>query len=193
MAKKHKTRRKASAEGKLPTFDDSMYDNVRYSMTFEYGEVGLTRASELLAPRARGFILAASFVFLVILIILALTMQDNYPLLILVFVIAFCLLQAFSNISFLRLNYVRASTIDPDLYDGIIHVVVDEDTVHVRDTRDVGEDYALADLKHVSANADGILARFGRRRYVFIPRGALSEGRYRSLGQLLLDTAAKNG
>ena len=190
MAKKHSARRRSAAE-KQPVFDDSMYDNVRYSMTFEYGELGLTRASELLAPRARTYLLAGCVASLVLLIFVTLVMGDSYPLLIAAFVVALCLLNAFANIAHIRLNYVRASTIDPASYDGTIHVVVDDEAVHVRDTRGVGGDYPLAELKHVNANSEGILARFGYRRYVFVPRKALSEGRFNSLAQLLKDAAAK--
>lgn len=193
MAKKrHHTRRKAATEN-LPAFDDSKYDNVRYSMTFEYGELALTRASELLAPHARTYLTIGCAVSLVALIILAITQgNDNYPVVIAVSVVAFALLTAVTSYGTLRLNYVRASTLDPDLYDGTLHVVIDDETVHMEDTRGVGGDYALADLKHVNDNSDGILARFGYRTYVYFPRSAMSEGRFRSLRQLLRDEAAKS-
>lgn len=185
MAKRHTARRRPAA-GQGPSFDDSAYDNVLHSVTFEYGELALTRASELLAPRLRGALTTGSFVSLVVLVLAALIVGDRgYALLIALFVLSLGVMFASSNVSALRLRYARSTTLDPAAYDGTLHVVVCDDAVHVRDASGAGADYPLAELRTVSHSSEGVLAGFGSRRYAYVPRSAMSEGRFRELTRLL--------
>lgn len=191
MAKKNAARHKAAA-GTHPAFDDSKYDHVLYSMTFDYNELGLARASELLAPRLRGALSAASFISLAVLVLAALAFgNQGYPLLIALFLVSVGLLYASSNIARLRLRYARTTTLDPAAYDGTLHVAVEEDAVHVSDARGAGGDYPLAELRTSNSSPEGILAGFGAKRYVFVPRSSMSEGRFRELAALLAQRCPK--
>ena len=185
MAKKNTARRKAVA-GKEAAFDDSRYGNVLYSMTFDYNELGLTRASELLAPRMRSALSAGSFVSLALLVLAALVFGDQgYPLLIVLFLISVGFLYASSNIARLRLRYARTTTLDPVAYNGTLHVAVGDDAIHVRDSQGAGGDYPLSELKTLGSSPEGLVAGFGSKRYVFVPRSSMSEGRFHELARML--------
>ena len=191
MAKKNAARRKAIAESQ-PAFDDSKYGNVLYSMTFDYNELSLTRASELLAPRMRGALSAASFISLAVLVLAALAFgNQGYPLLIALFLVSVGLLYASSNIARLRLRYARTTTLDPAAYDGALHVAVEDDAIHVHDAQGAGGDYPLSELKTSISSSEGILAGFGSKRYVFVPRSSMSESRFHELARMLAERCPK--
>ena len=191
MAKKNAARRKAIAESQ-PSFDDSKYGNVLYSMTFDYNELSLTRASELLAPRMRGALSAASFISLAVLVLAALAFgNQGYPLLIALFLVSVGLLYASSNIARLRLRYARTTTLDPTAYDGALHVAVEDDAIHVHDAQGAGGDYPLSELKTSISSSEGILAGFGSKRYVFVPRSSMSESRFHELARMLAERCPK--
>lgn len=185
MAKKSSQRRRALTDGR-PAFDDSAYDNLLVSATFEPTELGLSRAAELMGPRLRANLTAGTFASLAVLVLVALAVgNQSYPLLIALFLVSLGFLYASSNVGRLRLRYARSTTLDPAGFQGSVHVAVCEDAVHVRDEGGAGWDYPLSELKVVNGNAEGVLAGFGQKRYVYVPRNALSEGRFRELVRFL--------
>ena len=65
------------------------------------------------------------------------------------------------------------------------HVAVCEDCVHVESEAGPIGDFDLSDLRTVRYTDEHLVAGFGSRRYVYVPRRALSEGRYRKLAAFL--------
>lgn len=185
MAKKSSARRRGDREARR-TFDDSAFGNVRFSATYEYNELALARASELLAPRLRNALTMATFASLALLVLSALVFGNQaFVVLIVFFVVSVGLMYGMSNVSALRLSYARSSTLSTEDYDGTLHVAVCDDAVHVRDGMGVGGDFPLSELKTVNSTSDGVLAGFGARRYAYVPRSAMSEGRFRELVRFL--------
>ena len=64
-------------------------------------------------------------------------------------------------------------------------VVVTAETMVVEGPDDAVTTYPLSELKAVALDEDGALAKFGGKRYVYIPARALSDTRYAALVKML--------
>ena len=65
------------------------------------------------------------------------------------------------------------------------HVAVGEKSVHVENEAGELGCYDLSDLRAVHSTSEFLVADFGQKRYVYVPRSALSENRYRDLVRFL--------
>lgn len=183
MAKKAATRRRDEA-GEKDGFAGTRYDNERVSATFDYNELCFARAAELLGPRLRSAVNVGQFVMLLALIFVAIMLGNAVPLLVTLFIVAVALLYVYQNWSKLQLRYARTT----NLAQGGAQrrrVVVCDDAIHLEDAQGGTEDFDLSDLRHVHDSPDSILACFAGHRYVYVPRSALSENRFRDLARFL--------
>ena len=65
------------------------------------------------------------------------------------------------------------------------HVAVTDDAVHVENEDGELGCYSLSELRVVHSTSEFLVADFGEKRYVYVPRSALSENRYRDLVRFL--------
>ena len=183
MAKNSPARRRdIAAKG---AFDDGAYDNVVLSATFEQNELTLNRAAEQLAPRLKSSFTFVNLASLLVLVAAAVLFGDLTAVLIVLFLIAIALLYVSSHPNRLAVRYARGTNLSPSAYEGSVHVVVCDDAVHVEDEGGSHETFPFSELRSVRSTPDCVVAGFGRRRYVFVPRSALSEGRFRELIRVL--------
>ena len=187
MAKKNAARRKDKGAGGAPNngFANKSYEGEHFSATFEYNELCLVRAAELMAPRLKNVLLAANFVALLAIIFVAIVAEGFVALIVVLFIISVGLYYAVHNWSKLQLRYARSTNLLPRPGVTRYRVVVCNDAVHAEDDQGGEESFDLASLAHVNANSESILACFGEKRYVYIPRSALSETRFRELTHFL--------
>lgn len=166
-------------------FDDEQYATVLFSATFEYNELTFSRAAELLGPRLRTVLTAASFASLILLILSILVGESFVVLTGVLFVIALALIFATSGWSKLQLRYARKTTLAAPPVAERRHVAVCEDVVHLANEAGELGSYLLSDLCAVYPTSEFVVAGFGSGRYVYVPRSALSENRYRELCRFL--------
>ena len=187
MAKARKgARATAARQGAEPArFDDRRFGKPLFAATFECNELALTRGAETIGHRMRGALTAASFVALLALVIVTLVDDRAMVLMIAVFAVSLALVIATSRWDRLQRAYARHTTLAALSDSEACHVVVCEDSVHVENEDGPIGDFALSDLRTVHQNADCVVAGFGRRRYVYVPRMAMSENRFRELGRFL--------
>lgn len=189
MAKKTTARRraaKAKAQADAPVkFNDEKYPDVRFSATFDYDEISFVRAAEQLGPRAKTAMTAANFGSLVVLVLVALFAGDQTALLVVLFLVAVALIYGSRNWQGLQLRYARGTMLAPDPEAGRTHVVVCEDGVHVENEKGHVTDCDYSDLRFVHSTGESLVAVFSGRRYVFVPRSALSESRFHELVKFL--------
>lgn len=185
MAKKSPVRRRE--QGAQSRFDDSKYENVLVSATFEYNELSLSRAAEQLAPRLKGALLFLNLASLLALIATAALLPDLTALLVALFVVSVALMYIQHNWNALMIRYARTTTLAPTAYEGSIHVAACDDALHLEDAHGVSARFDYSDLRVVYATSEFVVAGFGGRRYVYVPRSALSEGRFHELVRLLDD------
>ena len=88
MAKKTAVRHKDESG----EFDNSAYENVRVSATFDYNEVALSYAAELIAPNVKRTLGPISFVALILLVFDAWQFRDQQTFLIAPAIIVMALL-----------------------------------------------------------------------------------------------------
>lgn len=190
MSKKSPARHREGAPA--PSwFDDARYEGVRFSATFEYNELSLNRAAEQIAPRLKGILTVADFGSLVVLILLAMALRDQTLLLVIVFLIPATLLYVTNNLSSLQVRYARGTNLDPVTMGSRVHVTVCENSLHLCNDEGGQQDFDLSDLRFVHDTSDFLVAGFARRRYVFVPRSALSENRFHDLVRFLGEKAGR--
>ena len=163
MAKKSAVRRRSEQS----EFSDDAFENVRASMTYDYNELVLARAAERIHPRTKQYLTFVNLASLLILVFCAWNFRDNW--------------------NTIQLRVARRGSLALEGPNERRHVVVCDDAVHVQTNLGSSTTYPLSDLKWVSATDECLLASFGRRRYVYIPRRCLSENRYRDLIRFLED------
>ena len=183
MAKKSSARRREQSAQSL--FDDSKHADVRVSATFEYNELSLSRAAEQLAPRLKSSMVFVNLASLLALVAAAILVPDLSALLIGLFVVAVVMMYVQYNWNKLIVSYARTTTLDPASHEGSIHVVACDDALHLEDAGGSEERYDYADLRVVYPTSEFVVAGFGSKRYVYVPRSALSEGRFRELVRIL--------
>lgn len=189
MAKKTTARRKAAkakAQADAPVkFSDEKYPDARFSATFDYDEMSFMRAAEQLGPRAKTAMTAANFGSLIVLVLVALFAGDQTALLIILFFVAVALIYGSRNWQGLQMRYARGTMLAPDPEAKRMHVVVCEDGVHVENEKGPVTDCDYSDLRFVHSTGESLVAVFSGRRYVFVPRSALSESRFHELVKFL--------
>ena len=184
MAKKKTNRKKrsvAAASEPAYKFDDEKYGDVRFSATYDYGELALSKAASYLGgQRARAVSLAVSMVCLALMLVVLIADSHNLgPALVLLLVSGAGTI-AITNWHKMQLNYARKSTL---AYTGEArrHVVIAGDKVYCVAPGGDEDVFSLSDLRTVSADEDGLLAGFGGRRYVYVPAAAMSASRFQEL------------
>ena len=183
MAKKSPARRHEPSAQSM--FDDSKYEGVRVSATFEYNELTLSRAAEQLAPRLKSSMVFANLASLLALVAAAILVPDLSALLIALFIVSVILMYVQYNWNKLMVQYARTTTLAPTAYQAPIHVVACDDALHLEDAGSVDVRFDYADLRVVYPTSEFVVAGFGSKRYVYVPRSALSEGRFRELVRTL--------
>lgn len=177
----------ASRRADQSAFDDHAYENVRFTATFDYNELALERAAAALAPRAQRGVQVAEGAALLAIVIVALlfgTEGTTVPLVAL-FVVALVLVYVANRWSDLRLRHARRGTLEPAAGGERMHVVVCDDAVHVQSDKRPVQDLPLSNLRVVYGTSDYLVAGFDSHAYVYVPRSALSESRFRDLTRFL--------
>lgn len=183
MAKK-KTNRKARPAASAPAykFDDEKYEGLRFSATYDYGELQLSKAASYLGgqkARAASFVVSMSCLALMIIVLLA--DSNNMAPAIVLLVLSMLGTLATTNWHNMQLNYARNSSLGFRGTSTRCHVVVTDDAVFVAGEAGEEERFPLSELRSVSADDDGLLAGFGGRRYVYVPAAAMSASRFQEL------------
>lgn len=194
MAKKSPARRKRTAE-QAEKFSDEKYEDVRFSATFDYNEISLARAAEMLTPHAQTVMLSATFVSLAGIVLVALVSEDlsnaTFPL-VMLFAVSVALLVARSNWAYYQTSFARGTTLNPEDHGGRMHVAVCDDAIHTQDAAGNEAAYPFLELRRVYATSESVLACFTDRRYVYVPREGLSENRFRELKHYLDERSPKS-
>lgn len=189
MAKKTTARRKAAkakAQADAPAkFNDEKYPDVRFAATFDYDEMSFVHAAEQLGPRAKTAMTAANFGSLILLVLVALLAGNQTVLLLILFFVAVAFIYGSRNWQSLQLRYARGTMLAPDPEAGRTHVVVCNGGVHVENEKGPVMDCDYPDLRFVHSTDESLVAVFSGRRYVFVPRSALSESRFHELVKFL--------
>lgn len=168
-------------------FNDEKYDHLHFSTTFEYNELCLARAAELLCPRLKQAATIGNFGALILLVLVALWAKDAIIVMIVLFVIATALSYVTSNWRKLQLRYARTTSLGSWTQVGRLHVAFCDDALHVEDKTGELATYPTSELRYVHETGDFVVAGFGRKRFVYVPRAALSENRWRELLRFLKD------
>lgn len=184
MARKSPASRRRAEKN---SFDDDAYENVRFSATFDYNELARDRAAAVLAPRAHRGVLFGEGAALVGIVAVALTLgvEGTTVPLVALFLVALVLIFVANRWPDLQLRHTRGGSLDPAAGGERMHVVVCDDAVHVRSDKRPVQDFDLSRLRVLHDNEDFLVAGFGGRDYVYVPRAGLSENRYRELTHFL--------
>ncbi|RVU96689.1 hypothetical protein EII22_10730 [Coriobacteriales bacterium OH1046] len=179
------TKRAVSNRGNA-RHDDGKYGEVLYSFSYEMDDLNYFNAAGLVGSNRMQQILTGSSMVLLLLIIGSLYDREHplYPVAIAAFILFLALSIASQNWTRIRDRYVSRSSLT-QLGGTDRHVVVTAEAMIVEGPDDTVSSYPLSEFKKLAEDSDGALAKFGRRRYVYIPRKALSETRYRSLTKML--------
>ena len=190
MAKK--SNRKGAAATEKPKYDDTKYGEVRYSFSYSMGDEDYLDAKSLVGPaNVTQYLSLASMALLVIVIFLLYDRSHvNMPLLIVTIVLLIVLGFAMTSWPKIVDRYISSTNI-ASKGGSLRHVVVTSDTLVVEGPDGQVATYPLAELKRVPSFENGALAKFGGRRYVYIPRRALSNSRYDALIKFLRSQYAK--
>lgn len=178
-------RRDAEKDVESFRFDDSKFGRPLFSATFDYNELSLARAAEMLAPRAPLALKLVSAVPLLGIVLSALAFKGNNVPLYVSFAAALACIVLTGRWSEIVRGYARQGSLAPSAGGERRHVVVTSDAVHMENEQGEIGSYNLSDLRVVYRNAECVVAGFGQKRYVYVPRTALSEGRFRELGRFL--------
>lgn len=185
MAKK-KTVRKTRPASSAPShkFDDEKYEGLRFSATYDYGELALSKAASYLGgQKARIASLAVSMACLALMIIVLLADANNLVPAIVLLVLSMAGTVVSTNWHNMQTNYARNSSLDFRGTATRRHVAVTQTAVYVADDFGAEECYDLSDLRSVSADDDGLLAGFGGRRYAYVPASSMSASRFKELAR----------
>lgn len=187
MAKSRRNVKATSARKREPQvrFDDTKYGRTLFSATFDYNELSFARASETLGHGYRKVLTGLAFLALLALVVVLLVDEKPTALVVVTFLVAFALVFAVSRWDRLQQAYARRTVLAPKAGVPTRHVAVCEDSVHLEDATGALGDYDLSELRSVSQNTDCLVASFGNGRYVYVPRAAMSENRFRLLGTFL--------
>lgn len=185
MAKKTPKTAAGRKSPSQPRFDDKKYGKALFSATFDYNELSFARASETLGHGIRNVVTAAAFVALLALVVVLLVDEKPTVLVFVVFAVSLALVFATTRWDYLQMRYARRTTLAPTPPSEVRHVVVCEDSAHMENEAGPIGDFDLADLRTVRQNGDCVVAGFGEGRYIYVPRAALSENRFRELGRFL--------
>lgn len=183
MAKK-KTARKTRPASAEPAhkFDDEKYEGLRFSATYDYGELALSKAASYLGgQKARIASFAVSMACLALMIVVLIADANNLAPAIVLLVLSMAATAVSTNWHNMQLGYARNSSLGFKGTSSRRHVVVTGDAVYVADESGAEERYDLSDLRSVSADDDGLLAGFGGRRYAYVPSTAMSASRFQGL------------
>lgn len=172
-------------------FDDSKYGRTLFSASFDYGELSFARAVEMLAPRVPTALRLVSVVPLLCIVLSAIFAGTDSIALYVSFVVALVCIVATGNWSRVLLGYARKTTLAPAEGGERRHVAVTEDAVHVESEQGPIGSFDLSDLRAVYHNGECVVAGFGEDRYAYVPRSALSEGRFRELCRFLEERCGK--
>lgn len=179
------TKKTASNRGKA-RHDDERYGEVLYSFSYEMDDLNYFNAAGLVGSNRIQQIVAGSSMVLLLLIIGSLYDRERplYRVAITAFILFIVLSIVGQNWTKIRDRYVSKSSLaqigNPDR-----HVIVTAETMVVEGPDDTVSSYPLSEFKKLAEDSDGALAKFGKRRYVYIPRKALSETRFRNLAKML--------
>lgn len=193
MAKKTPKTAAGHKSPSQPRFDDKKYGKALFSATFDYNELSFARASETLGHGIRNVVTAAAFVALLALVVVLLVDEKPTVLVFVVFAVSLALVFATTRWDYLQMRYARRTTLAPTPPSEVRHVVVCEDSAHMENEAGPIGDFDLADLRTVRQNGDCVVAGFGEGRYIYVPRAALSENRFRELGRFLKTRLAAAG
>ncbi len=166
--------------------DDDRHGEALYSFSYDMDDVNYLNAARLVGPsRIQQIVTVSSAVFLLVIIASVYNReQPLYPATIAGFVLFFACGAVGRNWPSLRERYVARSNLAQGSAPGR-RISVTAEAMIVEGHDGTACTYPLAELKGVAEDSDGALAKFGQRRYVYIPCKALSETRFRSLVKML--------
>lgn len=188
MAKKKSNRKKRSAASSAPAvkYDDEKYGDVRFSLTYDYGELALSKAASYLGgQKARLASLALSMVCLVLMIVVLIADSHNLGPAMVLLLVSLVGTTMTTNWHSMQVRYARKSSLGYEGSEVRRHVVVTDEAAYVVEEDGSDAKYALSELRSLSSDDDGLLAGFGNRRYVYAPAAAMSASRYQELVHFL--------
>lgn len=181
MAKK-KANAAARRRDNTEHFDDSAYEGIRYSLTYEMDELSFSRAAALLAPPwLYNAALVCSLIGLIGIILVLVADQNNVIPAVIFFAIAILGSVVGNNWTRMVASRARKTTLGLPGEDKHRHVVITDKDLFELGPDDRKVSYPLSDLKRAAGDDEGCILDFGAKRYVYVPRAAMSENRYRSL------------
>lgn len=190
MAKKSATSRKSAAPS---IFDEKKFRSPRIQATFDYNELSLVRASNQLWQTGKNVMLGVAMVSLVgIISYILLGGEDNMAPAIGMLVVAVVSSAAVTRWDRVQLRYARKTTLGFEGTGERRRVTVTDDTVHMETSNGAEVSYPLSSLREVYVTEDSVTAGFGKGCYVYVPRAALSENRFRELGRIFKEARAAN-
>ena len=186
-----KSSKKTAPEQEKPKFDDARYGEVLYSYSFDLDNEKYFNASGLVGTSRLQQIYTIASMACLLLIILSLYDREHpiYPIAIVCFILFVGGSIAYNRSVQIRDRYVSKSTL-AQTDDKARHVVVTPEKIVVEGPGDTVSEYSLSEVKKVAEDEDGALAKLGGRRYVYVPRKALSESRFNGLVKLLREKHA---
>ncbi len=195
MAKRPNAKaRKATEEAARQSKLDKRYGKPLFSLSYDMNEYELARAANLYGPdRMKDLFNGVAILSLALLIFALVSMVDNIALTISLLVIAVVTSSITTNWSRFATFLARKSTLGLVGENNRHHIVVTEDKVVDEGPDDRVAEYPLSKLKHSRSSNEATVVNFGSKRYVYIPRAPMSEGRYQALIRFLLDHEPKKG
>lgn len=186
MAKKTKTRQgeraAARRDDRSDRYDDSAYEDLRYSITYSMDELQFSRAASLVAPSWLYNVgMGIAFVGLVAIILLLISNPDNLVPALVCMAVSLIGTYITGNWSSVVMRMAAGSTLALTGTDNHRHVVITDTELTELGPDDRKATYPLSDLKKVHADDDACVLDFGSKRYVYAPKSAMSENRFRAL------------
>lgn len=182
MAKKSAARRKPAAEG---TFDDKKFPGARIQATFDYNELSLIRAANQLGQRGKNVALAVAFVSLATVILVLLFDQSNLAPALVILAISVVSSSVATRWDKVQLRYARKTSLGFEGSGDRRRVTLTDDALHLETSNGTEASYPLSELRFVHATDDSVTAGFAKGCYVYVPRSALSENRFKELVRIL--------
>ena len=191
MAKKPAARRKTAAPG---IFDEKKFKSPRIQATFDYNELSLVRASNQLWQTGKNVALGVAMVSLVCIIVYILLAGGEGNLAPAIVLLAVSVVSSATVTRWDKVQLRRARTTSLGLEGEAERrrVTVTDDAVHMETSNGAEVSYPLSSLCKVFATEDSVTADFGKNRYVYVPRTALSENRFRELVRILKEARDAN-
>ncbi|MGI6231192.1 MAG: hypothetical protein ACOYJL_09900 [Tractidigestivibacter sp.] len=181
MSKKQSSKAKAAEEARQEK-SDRKYGTPLFSLTYEMNELEFSRAATLVySDRIKDALTAVSIVSIVLMIMSIIQNPDDLFLAMIFVVLSVVATAVSSSWPSITANRARNTSLGLVGENNRRHVVVTADKVVEEGPDDRVEEIPISDLSAFRWNDDFCVAAFSKKRFIYVPRSAMSEGRYRNL------------